>query len=68
MSAERSGDMLVFTAPEGTTVELYSADGRLLTSKTLEAGSESIATDAFSGLVIVRMTNGTDNYLKKILF
>ncbi len=68
MSAVRSGDAVSVKAQPGTLVELYTADGRRLASRTLSAETETISPAGHKGLVIVRMNKGNDSYFNKIMF
>lgn len=54
-------------AAQGAEVNIYTPDGRLLSSTKMAADTASIATNGFRGLVIVSVTKGTDKYFTKII-
>lgn len=66
MSAFRSGDAITVKGGEGTVAEIFAADGSLLGRKVF-SGEATIAPLSYHGLVIVRLSNGTDTYFNKII-
>lgn len=66
MNAYRLGNQIKVTGDEGTLVEMYSIDGTLLGKKVI-SGEDFIAPISYRGVVLLRLTNGNDIVLKKVV-
>lgn len=64
----REGRNLVVAAEEGSAVEVFAADGTMLANRVLAAGETTIDGSAFSGLVIVKVSNGKSSVSRKLMF
>lgn len=67
VSVKRCGRSVVVESPVSAEINLYNINGFKLISKNIEAGTTSVDTGNLSGMVIVKVSEGNNTYVKKLI-